>query len=154
MFYKKILNNMKTLYESILDDEDILVADTKKDVNNPLRLFYALYKQYGDLTKVPQQDIIDVLSKLDFPDFKDLNMSVYKGHVSFSANGKTIFRVSCERDLANHTNREIVKLLLNSVKRVINIWIGSAASTKKYRKKLVDEFNMKEFADWVFYYYI
>lgn len=45
---------MKTLYESILDDEDALIADTKKDTNNPLRLFHALYKQYGDLTKVPQ----------------------------------------------------------------------------------------------------
>ena len=145
---------MKSLCESILDDEDILVADTKKDANNPLRLFYALYKQHGDLTKVPQQDIIDVLSKLDFPDFKDLNINVHKGHVSFSANGRVIFRVSCEHDFALHTDKEVVKLLLNSVKSVINIWIGSAASTKKYKKKLIDDFNMKEVASWVFYYYI
>lgn len=140
---------MRTLYESILDDEDILVDKTKKDSNHPLRLFYALYKQYGDLTNAPKQDIIEVLSKLDFPDFKDLNMSVYKGHVSFSANGRTIFRVSCEHDIRD-TGGEIVKLLLNSVKRAI----GSAASTKKYKKKLIDDFNMKEVASWVFYYYI
>ena len=49
---------------------------------------------------------------------------------------------------------EVVKLLLNSVKSVINIWIGSAASTKKYKKKLIDDFNMKEVASRVFYYYI
>ena len=30
---------MKSLYESILDDEDVLVADTKKDANNPLMLY-------------------------------------------------------------------------------------------------------------------
>ena len=144
---------MKTLYESILDDEDVLVADTKKDANNPLRLFHALYKQYGDLTKAPEQDIIDVLSKLDFPDFKDLNMSVHKSHVSFTANGRVIFRVSCEHDIRD-TGGEIVKLLLNSVRRVINIWIGSAASTNKYKKKLINDFNMKDVMSWVFYYYI
>lgn len=144
---------MKSLYESILDDEDILIAGTKKDANNPLRLFHTLYKQYGDLTKVPKQDIIDVLSKLDFPDFKDLNMYIHKGHVSFSANGREIFRVSCEHDIRD-TGGEIVKILLNSIKRTINIWIGSAASTKKYKKKLIDDFNMKEVESWVFYYYI
>ena len=145
---------MKSLYESILDDEDILVADTKKDANNPLRLFHTLYKQYGDLTKAPEQDIIDILSKLDFPDFKDLNMYVHERYVTFSANGRTIFIVSCEYDIALHTDKEIVKLILNSVRRAINIWIGSAASTKKYKKKLIDDFNMKEVASWVFYYYI
>ena len=111
---------MKSLYESILDDEDVLIANTKKFINNPLRLFHALYKQYGDLTKAPQQDIIDVLSKLDFPDFKDLIMSVYKDHVLFSANGRVIFRVSCEHDIRD-TGGEIVKILLNSIKRTINI---------------------------------
>lgn len=35
---------MKALYESILDDEDVLVTGIKKDTNNPLRLFHALYK--------------------------------------------------------------------------------------------------------------
>lgn len=143
---------MKTLYESILDDEEVLIADTKKDTDNPLRLFHALYKQYGDLTKVLEQDIIDVLSKLDFPDFKDLNMSVHKGHVAFSANGHVIFRVSCEHD--RDTGGEIVKFILNSVRRTINIWIGSATSTNKYKKKLINDFNMKEIASWVFYYYI
>ena len=111
---------MKSLYESILDDDDVLVTDTKKDANNPLRLFHTLYKQYGDLTKVPQQDIIDVLSKLDFPDFKDLIMSVYKYHVLFSANGRVIFRVSCEHDIRD-TGVEIVNILFNSIKRTINI---------------------------------
>ena len=129
---------MRTLYESILDDEDELIRKAKKDSNHPLRLFYALYKQYGDLTNAPKQDIIEVLSKLDFPDFKDLNMSVYKGHVSFSANGRAIsreiFRVYCGRDRG--TGSEIVKILLSSEKRTINTWIGSAASTNKYKKKL------------------
>ena len=29
---------MRTLYESILDDEDVLVGDTTKDINNPLKV--------------------------------------------------------------------------------------------------------------------
>ena len=71
-------------------------------------------------------------------------MVVHPSHVAFVANGRVIFRVSCEKDMVLHSDKEVVKLLLNSIKRVVNIWIGSAASTKKYKKKLVDEFNMKE----------
>ena len=33
---------MKTLYESILDDEDILVKDTKEHYNNPFSILYNL----------------------------------------------------------------------------------------------------------------
>ena len=43
IIYKKIIYFMKTLYESILDDEDVLVDKTKSDLNHPLRLFHALY---------------------------------------------------------------------------------------------------------------
>ena len=34
---------MKTLYESILDDEDVLISKTKKDAHNPFELMYLIY---------------------------------------------------------------------------------------------------------------
>lgn len=40
---------MKTLYESILDDEDILINDVKKDVDNPLIKLYDIYKKTNNL---------------------------------------------------------------------------------------------------------
>lgn len=40
---------MKTLYESILDDEDILINNVKKDTNNPLIKLYGIYKKTNNL---------------------------------------------------------------------------------------------------------
>ena len=40
---------MKTLYESILDDENVLVGDLKKDANNPLIKLYSIYKKTDNL---------------------------------------------------------------------------------------------------------
>ena len=40
---------MKTLYESILDDEDILINDVKKDADNPLIKLYSIYKKTDNL---------------------------------------------------------------------------------------------------------
>ena len=40
---------MKTLYESILDDEDILIQDTKEIANNPLIKLYSIYKKTDNL---------------------------------------------------------------------------------------------------------
>jgi hypothetical protein len=40
---------MKTLYESILDDEDILMGDIKQDLDNPLIKLYSIYKKTNNL---------------------------------------------------------------------------------------------------------
>lgn len=40
---------MKTIYESILDDEDILINDVKKDADNPLIKLYSIYKKTNNL---------------------------------------------------------------------------------------------------------
>lgn len=42
---------MKTLYESILDDEDVLVNKTKDSLNGSLIELYRIYQETGDLTK-------------------------------------------------------------------------------------------------------
>ena len=41
---------MKSLYESILDDEDVLIGDTKEFANNPLIKLYGIYSNTRDLT--------------------------------------------------------------------------------------------------------
>ena len=48
---------MKTLYESILDDEDILIDNIKKTSNNPFELIYELFK--GDFDIKDIQLILD-----------------------------------------------------------------------------------------------
>lgn len=40
---------MKSLYESILDDEDVLMSDIKQDLDNPLIKLYGIYKKTNNL---------------------------------------------------------------------------------------------------------
>ena len=59
---------MKSLYESILDNEDILVGDLKKDANNPFVVLYNYYVSNGE--KIPfgkQKDISSILKSLELP---------------------------------------------------------------------------------------
>ena len=42
---------MKSLYESILDDEDILMGGVKQDLDNPLLCLYYIYKDIHNFNK-------------------------------------------------------------------------------------------------------
>ena len=65
---------MKTLYESILDDEDVLMDSARKDANNPfIQLKYILIENLEDakdrseeVKKLIKKPIIDVVKK--YPD--------------------------------------------------------------------------------------
>lgn len=58
---------MKTLYESILDDEDILIGGVKQDLDNPLIKLYSIYKKTDNLRNNMREalpiadDIINIL---------------------------------------------------------------------------------------------
>ena len=58
---------MKTLYESILDDEDVLINDVKKTANNP---FIPFLQYVGkDLTKY-KDELAQILDELKLPKLK------------------------------------------------------------------------------------
>ena len=53
---------MKTLYESILDDENVLVSDLKKDANNPFIMLYSYYLSNGKkILFSKQKEIANIL---------------------------------------------------------------------------------------------
>ena len=54
---------MKTLYESILDDEDVLVGNLKKDANNPFATLALLGENEWD----NEEKVLDVIKSLEFP---------------------------------------------------------------------------------------
>ena len=59
---------MKNLYESILDDENVLVDDVKKDANNPFLVLYNYYMSNGE--KIPfgkQKELANILKSLELP---------------------------------------------------------------------------------------
>lgn len=76
---------MKTLYESILDDEDVLIGDTKEFANNPLIKLYSIYSNTRDLTsqidKVEPivREVIDAIKLSQyFTKIRHDSISVYK----------------------------------------------------------------------------
>lgn len=59
---------MKTLYESILDDEDVLIGNVKKDSKNPFALLDALLNQHGEnLNAIPEKRINEIVELLKLP---------------------------------------------------------------------------------------
>ena len=54
---------MKTLYESILDDDDILIGNIKKDTDNPFLLLTLLSEEDMNNEKI----VLDIIKKLEFP---------------------------------------------------------------------------------------
>lgn len=73
---------MKTLYESILDDEDILISDVKKEANNPFLMLYNYYILNGnEITSSKRKDIADILKYLELP-FKSTLTAFYINIIS------------------------------------------------------------------------
>lgn len=56
---------MKNLYESILDDEDILIGNIKKDFDNPFQVLALL----GENELNNNEIVLDIIKKLEFPKF-------------------------------------------------------------------------------------
>lgn len=54
---------MRKLYESILDDEDVLISKTKKDIDNPFLLLSLLSEEDKNNEKI----VLDIIKKLEFP---------------------------------------------------------------------------------------
>lgn len=59
---------MKTLYESILDDEEILMSSSIKDSQNPFMVLYNYYLSNGDkISYGKQKEIANILKSLELP---------------------------------------------------------------------------------------
>ena len=54
---------MKSLYESILDDEDVLINDTKKHINNPFLILANLRDSECDNNSI----VLEILRSIKFP---------------------------------------------------------------------------------------
>lgn len=75
---------MKTLYESILDDEDVLMGGVKQDLNNPLLCLYYIYKNTHNLKKDEKNaqkysnELIKIL------DLKGCSAHIFKSSITIS----------------------------------------------------------------------
>lgn len=89
---------MRTLYESILDDEDILISDTKKYINNPfMQVAITLRKRNGDYRPL-ERELMESLNKIEMP--FDGEWEVDKDFVKFildsSKSKRKLQKIDCE----------------------------------------------------------
>lgn len=56
---------MKTLYESILDDEDVLIGNSIKDTRNP----FTILANLSDEDWCNEEIVLDIIKQLEFPKF-------------------------------------------------------------------------------------
>lgn len=93
---------MKTLYESILDDEDVLIKDIKKHSNNPFRVLKYYYDEIDKTRPTDSQwgpkwrKVVDEeLKRIKLP--KGVYYNTFTDHIEFmSRSGKRLFDIDFE----------------------------------------------------------
>lgn len=137
---------MKTLYESILDDEDVLMGRARKDANNPfIQLKYMLIENLEDakdkseeVKKLIKKSIIDAVKK--YPDLKDREIGMSFYYYKYS---KALSYVLYFKD-DNGDSQEAISITANGKTKHISIGLDfpSAKSVTKYNTDtLVDNIN-------------
>ena len=89
---------MRTLYESILDDEDVLISDAKKYINNPfIQVASTLAKRNGDYRPL-ERELMESLNKIEIP--FDGKWEVTKDFITFtldsSKSKRKLQKIDCE----------------------------------------------------------
>ena len=106
---------MKTLYESILDDEDILVGDLKKDANNP---FVAL-TLLGENEWANEEKVLDIIKSLDFPKYikekEKFNKDGLGVQIYLNVNGDRVYYVTYDKRKAMGYNGMFSSLILTII---------------------------------------
>ena len=133
---------MKTLYESILDDEDILVSKSIKDSQNPFILLRNLYDQYGDWKKVPIEELKQVVKIFEGDYFTKFHLETQISKYNYlqicdSVERNVLFTVSTP------DKPYIITLIPTELNKEINYIWGSLNRQQKYFKDIIKKYNMK-----------
>jgi hypothetical protein len=133
---------MKSLYESILDDEDILIGNAKDDTKNPFILLRNLYDQYGDWKKVPIKKLKQVVKIFEGDYFTKFHLETqitHRGHLQIicdSIGREVLFTIHIPDDY-------IIKIIPTVAEKNINYLWGSLNKQQKYFKDIIKKYNMK-----------
>ena len=73
---------MKSLYESILDDEDVLISGTKKHINNPFIQIANIIRRGSHDYRLFEDDLMSCLNKIKVP--FDGEWEVSKDYIRFT----------------------------------------------------------------------
>lgn len=128
---------MKPLYESLLDDEDVLISSVKD--HNPFELMYLLHEQYKSWKKVPKKRINSIINSL--PSLPKPNHQFYYGlapddSLRIYVDGITAFTVTFPM-----YEFRIAILPTSMHKEVKYIW-GSKNDCDNYFKSIFKKYDM------------
>ena len=102
---------MKSLYESILDDEDILMNDMKNHSNNPFRVLKYYYDD-PETNKKWKTYADEIMSNLKLP--KRISYEIEDGFITFklSKTSDTIFDLVFRDESMQYSVKDIASCLL------------------------------------------
>lgn len=125
---------MKSLYESILDNEDVLINSVKD--HNPFELMYLLHKQYKIWKKVPKKRINNIIDSLPKPNHQFYYGLAPDDSLRIYVDGITAFTVTFPQ-----FGFRIAILLTDKYKDIEHIW-GSKNERDKYFKDIFKKYDM------------
>lgn len=135
---------MKSLYESILDDEDILISDAKKYINNPfMQVAITLGKRNGDYRPL-ERELMESLNKIEMP--FDGKWEVDKDFVRFtldsSKSKRKLQKIDCEVIFISNTQsvRNVYKVP-DEAKMVVTV----IPSDSKFLSKVLKSLKIREY---------
>jgi hypothetical protein len=114
---------MKTLYESILDNEDILTNDIKKHSNNPFRVLKYYYDEIDKTRPTDSQwgpkwrKVVDEeLKKIKLP--KSVFYNVFADHIKFmSRSGNLLFDIDFDDNtIESFTKKDACCVMIDSTR--------------------------------------
>ena len=152
---------MKSLYESILDDEDVLISKTRQDINNPFFHITMLIANKNDY-RLLEKELMKWLNKIEMP--FDGYWEVTKSFIRFTlddSNSRELRLCKMDREILfisnNDTTYRVYKIT-SDVKLAImiipadNIFLSEILKSlkiKDYDKKmdkLVKKYNLNYYS--------
>jgi hypothetical protein len=140
---------MRTLYESILDDEDVLIGNVKKDIGNPYKLIKMWIKDCDNEKQISKSfiKVIDdyVISRIkQIPALKNKEMEIFV-NPSFGLGQEIVIRFSHDNravDLMNiKYNRLADSLSITIYKSTILETLNLYDDMYKYLKELNSKYD-------------
>ena len=131
---------MKSLYESILDDEDTLIGNAKDDAKNPFILLRNLYEQYGVWEKVPIKKLKQVVKIFEGDYFTKFHLETqitHRGNLQIcdSVKWDVLFTIHIPDDY-------IINIIPTEIGENIKYLWGSLKNQQKYFKDMIKKYNM------------
>ena len=146
---------MKSLYESILDDEEELMGNAIKDAKNP---FIALYNYYllngNEITSSKRKDIANILKYLELPSRLTLtafNINIISPKAYSITDGHN--RVLCHIGIDNGINvsKEITDIKGYKVLIFFNSEGWGAKKMDHYMKSWAEKYDLKHASNNIYY---